>query len=170
VSAWFTLRFEGDAVVLLDQRRLPREEIYLRCSDVETLAQAIESLAVRGAPAIGCAAAFGVALAANTASARDLAALRSELAGAAERLARTRPTAVNLFWALARMRTALDAACAAHGADVAQVRARLAAEAQAIHDEDVASCRAMGRHGLALVHEGARILTHCNAEALATAD
>jgi len=169
VSAWFTLRFEGDAVVLLDQRRLPREEIYLRCSDVETLAQAIESLAVRGAPAIGCAAAFGVALAANTASARDLAALRSELAGAAERLARTRPTAVNLFWALARMRAALDAACAAHGADVAQVRARLAAEAQAIHDEDVASCRAMGRHGLALVPEGARILTHCNAGALATA-
>jgi len=169
VSTWFTLRLEGDAVVLLDQRRLPRDERYLRCADVESLAQAIESLAVRGAPAIGCAAAFGLALAARQAQASDLATLHGAVVAAAERLARTRPTAVNLFWALGRMRAALDAACAAAGAVPAQVRAQLVAEAQAIHDEDIAACRAMGRHGLALVPEGARILTHCNAGALATA-
>jgi len=169
VSAWFTLRFDGDAVVLLDQRRLPRDEVYLRCGDLESVAQAIETLAVRGAPAIGCAAAFGIALVATTSPAGDLAGLRATLADASTRLARTRPTAVNLFWALGRMRETLDAACAEPGADPARVRARLVSEAQAIHDEDVASCRAMGRHGATLVPEGARILTHCNAGALATA-
>lgn len=169
MSAWFTLRFESDTVVLLDQRRLPREERYLRCRDVESVARAIETLAVRGAPAIGCAAAFGLALAAATSAARDLATLRSALVHAAERLARTRPTAVNLFWALGRMQETFDAACAAPDAAPDRVRLRLVAEAQAIHDEDVAACRALGGHGAALVPEGARILTHCNAGALATA-
>lgn len=169
MSDWFTLRFDGDAVVLLDQRRLPREEVYLHCRDLESVAQAIETLAVRGAPAIGCAAAFGLALVAAASPARDLAELRAALADASERLARTRPTAVNLFWALGRMRELLDAACAEPGAALPGVRARLAAAAQAIHDEDIASCRALGQHGVALVPDGARILTHCNAGALATA-
>jgi methylthioribose-1-phosphate isomerase len=168
MSDWFTLRFEGDAVVLLDQRRLPREETYLRCQDVESLATAIESLAVRGAPAIGCAAAFGVALAARRSAAHGLEALREDVGGATARLARTRPTAVNLFWALGRMREAFDAACAEPGADVEQVRARLLSAAQSILEADVAACRAMGLLGAALVPEGARILTHCNAGALAT--
>jgi methylthioribose-1-phosphate isomerase len=169
VSDWYTLRWSDQGVHLLDQRRLPTEETYLTLRTVEEVAQAIETLAVRGAPAIGCTAALGIALAAVTSDARDLAALRIALERASVRLARTRPTAVNLFWALGRMREALDAAAAAAGATVASVRARLVDAAQAIVIDDVARCRAIGREGLPLVPQGARVLTHCNAGALATA-
>lgn len=134
-------------VVLLDQRDLPAREEYLRLADVEHVAEAIERLAVRGAPAIGIAAAYGVVLA---------AARGQELGAAIARLRRTRPTAVNLAWALDRM------------GRVAPDLDLLAAEARAIHREDVEACRTMGRIGAARVADGSTILTHCNAGALAT--
>jgi methylthioribose-1-phosphate isomerase len=138
-------------VVMLDQRRLPREEEYLRLTTADEVAAAIETLAVRGAPAIGIAAAYGVVLA---------AARGEDLDGAVARLRRTRPTAVNLAWALDRM-------ARAHGRGARDVEA-LAAEARAIHREDVAACRAMGAIGAERVPDGATVLTHCNAGALAT--
>jgi len=168
-AEWFTLRWSEAGVVLLDQRRLPGEEVYLTLRSVEEVAQAIEQLAVRGAPAIGCAAALGVARAALDSRAADVAALRADLEAAAQRLARTRPTAVNLFWALGRMREAAERACSAPGADVAGVRRALVGEAQRLVAEDVAACRALGQAGAELLADGARVLTHCNAGALATA-
>jgi methylthioribose-1-phosphate isomerase len=162
---WFTLRWSEDGVRLLDQRLLPERETYLVCTSAEQVAAAIESLAVRGAPAIGCAAAFGVARAAWTSPARDAEALAGDVAAALRRLAATRPTAVNLFWALERMRSRF---AALRGEPLAAQREALLAEAQAILAEDVASCRALGRAGAALVPDGARVLTHCNAGALAT--
>lgn len=166
---WFTLRWSDDGVVLLDQRRLPGEEIYLTLGQVEEVARAIEDMAVRGAPAIACAAALGVALAARRSEAADTRGLIADVEAASERLARTRPTAANLFWALDRMRRRL-AAAARGSAD--EVRDALLAEAQAILEEDVETNRAIGAAGAAIVPDvagGARVLTHCNAGALATA-
>jgi len=168
-GAWFTVRATEKGVELLDQRRLPGEEVYLTLGTVEEVARAIEDMAVRGAPAIGCTAALGVGLAARTAHAEDLDGLRAAVGAACERLARTRPTAVHLFRALGWMREACDAAAAAPGATVEGVRAALVARAAALVEEDVATCRTIGRAGLELVPEGARILTHCNAGGLATA-
>jgi len=142
-----TMRWTGASLELLDQRRLPDEVVYLACRDAEEVASAIREMVVRGAPAIGCAAAFGYALAARAGG---------DLAHAAALLAASRPTAVNLFWALARMRTT-------RGAQAAE------AEALAIHSEDIAANKALGAHGAALIPQGARIMTHCNAGALATA-
>jgi methylthioribose-1-phosphate isomerase len=156
----------GNALALLDQTRLPREEVTCEYRRWEDLAAAIRTLVVRGAPAIGVTAAFGVALAARQSAASDFDGLLGDLETAIKGLAATRPTAVNLFWALERMRRA---ALAARGCALPEVRARLLAEAQAILDEDVAANRAMGDHGAGLVPQGARILTHCNAGALATA-
>ena len=164
---WFTLRWRDDAVLMLDQRRLPGEEVYLSLDSVEEIARAIEDLAIRGAPAIGCAAAMGIARAAVTSEATEVGALLADLERARERLAKTRPTAVNLFWALERMAEAWRSSAAEGGADA--VTAALIREAQAIHDEDVETCRAIGNAGLELVPAGSRILTHCNAGALATA-
>jgi methylthioribose-1-phosphate isomerase len=169
VSEWFTVRWGDEGVVLLDQRRLPGEERYLTLRDVEAVARAIEELAVRGAPAIGCTAALGVALAATTSPASELPELRRDVTAACERLAATRPTAVNLFWALGRMREACERAADAPGADAASVRDALLREALALVEEDVAICRRLGAAGVELVPEDARVLTHCNAGALATA-
>jgi len=145
-----TMRWKGDALELLDQRRLPTCIEYVTCRSAIDVAQAIRDMVVRGAPAIGCAAAFGVALEARN---------EAGLGRAFDVLARSRPTAVNLFWALERMRAALDA----RGADA------LEKEARTIYQEDLAVNRAIGAHGAALVPEGARVMTHCNAGALATA-
>ncbi len=164
---WFTLRWRDDAVVMLDQRRLPSEEIYLTLNSVEEIARAIEDLVIRGAPAIGCAAAMGIARAAVTSEATGVDALLADLERARERLARTRPTAVNLFWALERMAETWKSSAAQGGTDA--VEAALIREARAIYDEDVDTCRAIGRAGLELIPAGSRILTHCNAGALATA-
>ncbi|MCA9512576.1 MAG: S-methyl-5-thioribose-1-phosphate isomerase [Myxococcales bacterium] len=168
-AEWFTLRWTDAGVEVLDQRALPEREVVLVLRDAEEVAPAIESLAVRGAPAIGCAAALGVARAAVTSRAKEARSLASELAPVFERLAATRPTAVNLFHALARMRSALERAMHAERADAASVATALVVEAQRVLDEDVAACRAIGAAGLELVPQGARILTHCNAGALATA-
>ena len=160
------VRWSGDCLRLLDQTRLPGEERTREYRRWEDVADAIRTLVVRGAPAIGVAAAFGIALAARQSRAATVDDLLADLDVALKGLAATRPTAVNLFWALDRMRrTALEA----RGATIEGVRARLLAEAEAILAEDVAANRALGDHGAELVAPGARILTHCNAGALATA-
>ena len=160
------VRWEGERLVLLDQTLLPGEETERTYDRWEDVAEAIRTLVVRGAPAIGVAAAFGVVLAARASRAETSDALMADLEAAIKGLAATRPTAVNLFWALDRMRRTALAAC---GQPLAAVRRTLDAEAQAILREDLAANRAMGDHGAGLVPAGARILTHCNAGALATA-
>jgi methylthioribose-1-phosphate isomerase len=160
------LSWQGDRLVLLDQRRLPGEEVYLECRTWPEVADAIRTLAVRGAPAIGVAAAFGVALAGLSSSARDVDALLRDLEAAAEGLAATRPTAVNLFWALDRMRRYAQS----HRVlPPPALRAGLVTEAEAICEEDLAANRRLGAFGAELVPARARILTHCNAGGLATA-
>lgn len=168
-SDWFTLRWTDDCVEMIDQRILPEREEYLQLRDVESIAVAIETLAVRGAPAIGCAAALGIARGAVVSSASDVAGLVRDIEPAFDRIAATRPTAVNLFYALGLMRETLAAASAASGASVQSVRQALITEAQRQIDGDVASCRAIGAASLELVPQGAQILTHCNAGGLATA-
>ncbi len=160
------VRWDGSRLMLLDQTRLPVEEVEKPCSSWQEVADAIRALVVRGAPAIGVAAAFGVALAARQSRAGDWEGFLADLEEAIKGLGATRPTAVNLFWALERMRRmALANRHLARGG----LRQRLLDEAQAVLDEDVAANRAMGAFGAALVPEGGRILTHCNAGALATA-
>jgi len=134
------IRWRGDSLELLDQRELPGKTVYVTCRTADEVARAIRDMVVRGAPAIGCAAAFGVVLSRGSQAAFEV-------------LAKSRPTAVNLFWALERMKKS----------------ANLEAEAKAIFDEDIAANRAMGKLGAALIPERARVMTHCNAGALATA-
>jgi len=160
------IRWERHRLLLLDQTLLPVEERMREYTRWRDVADAIRTLVVRGAPAIGCAAAFGVVLAARQSAAPDGEELVADLEEAIKGLAATRPTAVNLFWALDRMRRVAEA----HRAlPVPALRERLLGEAQAILDEDLAGNKALGAHGAALVPERARILTHCNAGALATA-
>jgi methylthioribose-1-phosphate isomerase len=156
----------GDrTVALLDQRLLPLEERYDALTDVESVAQAIEQLAVRGAPAIGIAAGYGLVLAAVAAEGAGPAGFVEAMEAAAARLRQTRPTAVNLAWAVGRVgRLVLGVASRSPGERIAL----LAAEARSIHAEDVAACRTMGAVGAARVPDGATILTYCNAGALAT--
>ena len=167
-APWYTMRWSEGALELLDQRVLPEREVYLRFETAEAVAVAIEDMVVRGAPAIGCAAAFGIACAAR-AGAPDLESLRRDVEAASARLAATRPTAVNLFWALERMREALDGAFGRPGATPESVGAAAAEAAEALRTDDVRTCRAIGAAALPLVPDPARILTHCNAGGLATA-
>ncbi len=157
---------DGPMVRMIDQTRLPGELVMLECRDVECVAQAIERLSVRGAPAIGCAAALGMALAAHTSQASDVQGLRADLAAARDRLAATRPTAVNLFWALGEMEQVIAARA---GEGVTALRGALLARAREIVADDLQRCRAIGHNALELIPHGANILTHCNAGALATA-
>ena len=160
-----TMTFDGEALHLLDQRALPGEVRYLPCRTADETAHAIRALVVRGAPAIGVAAAFGVAVAALRAvEARQ--PLDAALDAAHRVLAASRPTAVNLFWALDQMRRVRAALGSAPDREVVQ---GLVTEARKIMSDDVASCRAMGEFGAALFPASARVLTHCNAGALATA-
>jgi methylthioribose-1-phosphate isomerase len=163
-----TIAREADAVVMIDQRKLPREEIYVRCRTAAEVARAIKTMVIRGAPAIGVAAAMGIALGVRNSKVTGTQKLAAELHKLCELMAATRPTAVNLFHAIERMKRTFGTAARA-GESVAQIKDRLDAEAQAIHDEDVASCRALGACGADVVPADARILTHCNAGALATA-
>src|SRR6266403_2111738 len=160
------VRWTGERLVLLDQTLLPGRELEREYARWEDVAEAIRALVVRGAPAIGVAAAFGVALAARQSAAPTGEALLADLETAIKGLAATRPTAVNLFWALERMRGVADGL---RRRPVTEARARLAAEAEAILAEDLAANKALGDHGAHLVPSNARILTHCNAGALATA-
>jgi len=160
------VRWSGDRLILLDQTLLPEREVERGYQRWEDVAEAIRALVVRGAPAIGVAAAFGVVLATRQSRAGTFDGLLVDLETAIKGLAATRPTAVNLFWALERMRRV---ALASGTLPLTEMRVRLLAEAQAIRDEDIAANRAMGAHGASLVPPNARILTHCNAGALATA-
>jgi methylthioribose-1-phosphate isomerase len=163
-----TIEWTPEAVVMIDQRKLPGAEVYVTCKTAKEVAKAITTMVIRGAPAIGVAAAMGLALGARRSTATGTKQFTTEFQRLCELMAATRPTAVNLFWAIDRMKTAF-ADAAQQGGSVRDIAARLEAEAKAIHDEDVQSCRAMGAHGASLVPESARILTHCNAGALATA-
>jgi methylthioribose-1-phosphate isomerase len=163
-----TIVRDADAVVMIDQRKLPGAEIYVRCKTAAEVARAIRTMVIRGAPAIGVAAAMGIALGMRKSATTGTQKFAAEFYKVCELMAATRPTAVNLFWAIDRMKRAFAAAAKA-GESVDQIKDRLDREAEAIHDEDVASCRAMGAFGAAIVPAEARILTHCNAGALATA-
>jgi methylthioribose-1-phosphate isomerase len=163
-----TIAREADAVVMIDQRKLPSEEIYVRCKTSADVARAIKTMVIRGAPAIGVAAAMGIALGMRNSAASGTKKFAADFHKVCELMAATRPTAVNLFWAIERMKRAFAAAARA-GESVDQIKDRLDDEAEMIHDEDVAACRAMGAFGAKLVPDDARILTHCNAGALATA-
>ena len=163
-----TIEWRDDAVVMVDQRKLPAEEIYVTCKTANEVAKAIKTMVIRGAPAIGVAAAMGLALGVKASKMTGTQKLAPEFYKLCEQMAATRPTAVNLFWAIERMKQAFASGIIA-GESVEQLKARMVTEAQAIHDEDVASCRAIGRHGATVVPADARVLTHCNAGALATA-
>ncbi len=163
-----TIDWQGDVIVMVDQRKLPAQEVYVRCRSAQEVARSIRTMVIRGAPAIGVAAAMGIALGMRKSTAKGTRQYAVEFQKSCDMMAATRPTAVNLFWAIERMkRTFAEGAQAGESTD--ELAARLEREARAIHDEDVASCRAMGAFGAALVPDGARVLTHCNAGALATA-
>ena len=161
-----TVEWKDGAVRLLDQSRLPEKVEFLDCRDYQTVARAIRELRVRGAPAIGVTAAMGVALGAQSLRASGYDEFAKGVTGICEHLAATRPTAVNLFWAIERMKRTL---AGLRGQPVVEIKRRLLEESQRILDEDIAMNRALGRHGAALVKDGQTILTHCNAGALATA-
>ena len=161
-----TIAWRGRSLVMIDQRKLPAVETYVRCRTYIQVAQAIEKMVVRGAPAIGIAAAYGLVLGVMGAGAAAGRSLDREFERIYARLERTRPTAVNLFWALARMKAAYERS---RGAGVRAVREALLEEAKAIELEDAETNRAIGRHGQALLRDGWTVLTHCNAGALATA-
>ncbi|MCY3762519.1 MAG: S-methyl-5-thioribose-1-phosphate isomerase [Gemmatimonadetes bacterium] len=152
---------------LLDQTRLPAEVVCVDCTDAETVARSIEILRVRGAPAIGVAAAYGVALAARNSIGK--ADFQARVEGALDRLAGTRPTAVNLFWALRRMRETMTACPVRGPLDDERLAGELLATAHRIRKADREVCRRIGEHGADLLSDGDKVLTHCNAGSLATA-
>jgi methylthioribose-1-phosphate isomerase len=155
-----TIQWTDSGVVMIDQTRLPREETYVTCTDYKQVAEAIRSMVIRGAPAIGVAAAMGIALGMQQAqSAADFDQI-------CDTLARTRPTAVNLFWAIERMRRLYSELQAS---PLEEIRAKLVSEAQQIRLEDIAINECIGRNGAPLIPDGKSVLTHCNAGALATA-
>jgi methylthioribose-1-phosphate isomerase len=158
--------WQDDFVVLLDQRKLPREESYLRFDSVEGIAEAIKNMTVRGAPAIGVTAAFGMALAAIQSQAAQFEDFSLEMNAAANFLRSTRPTAVNLAWGLNRM---LDFMAANRDIPLPELKTALVQQAKLIKEEDVTANRKLGKFGQALIADGDTILTHCNAGALATA-
>jgi methylthioribose-1-phosphate isomerase len=155
-------------VRMLDQRKLPLEQTHVECTSPEEVADAIRDMVVRGAPAIGVAAAFGLALGATQAVDLPPGSFDERLDRAARLLTDARPTAVNLTWAVRRLRRAAGRARAG-GSDNRSIARLLEDEAGRIRDEDLAACHTMGRHGAALVPDGSNVLTHCNAGGLATA-
>ncbi len=162
---FFTIDWRDRAVVMLDQRLLPEKEIYNEYRSVPEVADAICTMVIRGAPAIGCAAAFGIALAADKAAENGRAAVEAAITEATEILAGTRPTAVNLFWALDRMKATAVEHPEASGSELAKV---LLDEALLVVKEDIEANRAMGHFGAELIPRKSTVLTHCNAGALAT--
>lgn len=158
-----TIEWRDNAVVMIDQTVLPRQEQYVTCKDYREVAHAIKTMVIRGAPAIGVAAAMGVAIGVLRAAPQNLDAQFEEIC---DTLAKTRPTAVNLFWAIDRMKKVY---AGLRGSSIAALRAALIQEAERVRLEDIAINRAIGRHGSALVPDGKTVLTHCNAGALATA-
>ncbi|PYX91792.1 MAG: S-methyl-5-thioribose-1-phosphate isomerase [Acidobacteria bacterium] len=160
-----TLEWTEAGVRFIDQTKLPTEETYVTCTSYQQVADAIRTMIVRGAPAIGVAAAMGIALGTRDAAARDHASLREEFEKICQVIGATRPTAVNLFWAIERMRRKLDAS---QKLSVAEAKRALIEEAQRMYVEDIAANQAMGKHGATLMPSSGGVLTHCNAGALAT--
>src|SRR5262245_16551533 len=160
-----TLEWTEVGVRFIDQTKLPTEEIYITCVNYQQVADAIRTMVVRGAPAIGVAAAMGVALGMRDATARDHAELRHQFEEICKVIGATRPTAVNLFWAIDRMRRALEASS---GLTIGETKQALIDEAKRMHVEDIVANKAMGRHGATLMPASGGVLTHCNAGALAT--
>ncbi|MCL6546300.1 MAG: S-methyl-5-thioribose-1-phosphate isomerase [Bryobacteraceae bacterium] len=158
-----TIEWNGDAVVMLDQRRLPAEEVYVTCRDYREVAEAIRTMVIRGAPAIGVAAAMGVALGMRQA---DPSRLDEEFEEVCRTLAATRPTAVNLFWAIERMRRVYQSA---RGITLGNIQATLLETALKMWEEDIQVNQLIGWNGAELLASGMTVLTHCNAGALATA-
>jgi methylthioribose-1-phosphate isomerase len=163
-----TVEWTNEGVRMLDQRLLPTEETYLMLRSYDEVAEAIKKMVVRGAPAIGISAAMGLALGASQSVGTAVADLEDDFDYMCEVMSKTRPTAVNLFWAIERMRGALQKA-KAEGAEVEELKRRLIQEAQAIFDDDIKANRSLGQFGGELIPDGANVLTHCNAGALATA-
>lgn len=166
-----TIEWTEDGVRMIDQTLLPAREVYHTYQDYRAVADAIRSMVIRGAPAIGVAAAMGLALGIKHSTAQTAEQLRVHFETIAETISKTRPTAVNLFWAVNRMRAALEQSLAGGGSEAQQIpaaRARLVDEAQRVLAEDIAANEAIGRHGAALLEKSSTVLTHCNAGALAT--
>ncbi|HEY7911637.1 MAG TPA: S-methyl-5-thioribose-1-phosphate isomerase [Blastocatellia bacterium] len=163
-----TIEWTDEGVVMIDQRRLPTEELYLVFKTHEEVAVAIEDMVIRGAPAIGVAAAMGIALGMKNSKASSGEDFEREFRNVCSRMLSTRPTAVNLFWAVERMRWAFNRV-SREGASIEKIKQQLIGEAGEIHKEDIESNRRMGQFGAELLPDGATVLTHCNAGALATA-
>ena len=163
-----TLEWTNAGVVFIDQTKLPTEEVYATCTTHQQVADVIRNMVVRGAPAIGVAAAMGIALGVKNSKAENGADLKKDFDQICETIRQTRPTAVNLFWAIRRMTEKFETlrACAR---PIAHIKQALIEEAQRMHAEDIAANRAMGRHGATLMPSSGGVLTHCNAGALATA-
>lgn len=159
-----TIKWDNDRVILIDQRRLPEEEVYVECTEYNQVADAIEKMVIRGAPAIGVAASFGVAL--GLMKVQGTENLDKEFDRILSRFERTRPTARNLFWALERMKATFIENCSLI---LPQLKQRLIKEALAIEEEDIEANKKIGFWGRELIRDGQTILTHCNAGALATA-
>ena len=162
-----TVDWKDDCVVMVDQRKLPVKEVYVELRTAREVARAIEKMVIRGAPAIGVAAAMGLALGVRKSRAKGSAALAGEFYKLCDMMAGTRPTAVNLFWAIDRMKGVFSDAVRA-GRSPEEIDRLMVAEAERVHDEDIACCRALGAHGAALLPDTGHVLTHCNAGALAT--
>jgi methylthioribose-1-phosphate isomerase len=163
-----TVEWTDEGVRMLDQRLLPGQEVYLMLRSYEEVAEAIKKMVVRGAPAIGVSAAMGLALGASQSVGTSVADLEDDLFFMCDVMAQTRPTAVNLFWAIDRMRAHFNRE-KARTTNVEELKRSLIAEAQKIFEEDIEANRAIGRYGAELITDGATVLTHCNAGALATA-
>ena len=161
-----TIEWRDGKVIMIDQTRLPFEEVYNEYNDFQGVAEAIRGMIIRGAPAIGVAAAMGVALGARDIIADTHESFFRQLSNVCDVIGRTRPTAVNLFWAITRMKRLAESN---REMDLNSIRALLKAEAIVIEAEDLRICREIGRHGAPLIKEGATVLTHCNAGGLATA-
>jgi len=163
-----TIEWTDEGVVMVDQRLLPTEEVYPVFKSYTEVAQAIKDMVIRGAPAIGVAAAMGIALGVRDSTAKDLAELEREFEVICQTIAQTRPTAVNLFWAVDRMKGVFQES-KGQNASIAEIKQCLIEEARMIHREDVEANERMGIYGAELIPDGATVLTHCNAGALATA-
>ena len=160
-----TLEWTNGGVRFLDQTKLPTQEVYVTCKSYQEVAEAIRSMVVRGAPAIGVAAAMGIALGVRDSAAKNVAELQAEFEKISKVIGETRPTAVNLFWAIERMRKLLRSKLAL---PIAEIKQKFVAEAQSMYLEDIAANQAMGKHGAVLMPVSGGVLTHCNAGALAT--
>ncbi len=168
-SSFYTLKWDGDSVSFIDQRLLPNQEVYVKCTNYQEVATVIETMVVRGAPAIGISAAYGIALGLLNSKTENLEEFKKHFDNVANVMARTRPTAVNLFWAIDRMKKKFYSVCEITK-DISSITKAIIDEALLMYNEDVTTNKAIGKNGNAVVKSGMNILTHCNAGALATAD